>query len=81
MLVVDFQFAGQGLAAQDWKSRTPYLVALRNVMKSWAGFNALHDLNKHSQENILALEQALVRFYTQTFYNTFGRAASVPRCI
>ncbi|KDQ55339.1 hypothetical protein JAAARDRAFT_48729 [Jaapia argillacea MUCL 33604] len=73
-----------GLAADSWADRVPYLCALQDVMKSWQGDKptdmtiSLDPQGPNNESCVLALEQALARFYTQSFFNFFGRAASTP---
>lgn len=91
MHVADANYADQGLAAERHQDRAPYLVALKTVMQTWVNFNQaiqacqgvdLHvvkDASEYSQTEVLALEAALACFYTQSFFNFFGRAAIIPR--
>lgn len=90
LLIVDFSLVDQGLAAESWQDRVAYLVALNNVMKAWSGFEKVvqdsHGVNladkeagEFSEGEILAVEAALTRFYTQMFFDFFGRAAILPR--
>ena len=83
MLVANTELACRGLAAENWKERTPYIIALKNVMKTWRGFSGVGarwvDANSGSEEEIIALEVVIAKFYTQSFFDFFGRAAIVPR--
>ena len=88
----DFPFvtiptANVGLVANDWKERLPFVLALVNVMAHWEGSQpsafeiqsrAFEDF---TQDQALELEREAALFYTQTFYNYFGRAALIPHCI
>lgn len=90
-LVAPTEFSHQGLAAGTWRDRAPFIVAVKNVVCTWPGFHEVNercngvdlDENKgvdhYSESEIEAAELALATFYTQTFYDFFGRAAVIPR--
>ncbi|KAF4614093.1 hypothetical protein D9613_007477 [Agrocybe pediades] len=73
--------SGQGLSSNDWVARRPYIFALRDVIQGWDGWKYTPDVDYSSETSVLGLENVLLRFYAQKFYDTFGRAPSVPRCI
>jgi hypothetical protein len=84
LLVADLSLANQGLTAPSTAERAPYLLALRQLMKDWKG-NAPSQIGleekhveQYSEDELTALEQAVAKFYTQSFFNFFGRAAIVP---
>ena len=84
LLVPEVQHAAWGLAAPRWNHRIPYLLALWKVMKTWAscpegltGTVQQSELD-YTEKEILDLEHQLATFYTQSFFNVFGRAAIVP---
>lgn len=91
LLVLDFGLVDQGLAAENCTGRVTYLIALKNVMKSWRGFNEAVKRCRHvdlaankepgefSDAEVVAMDAALAQFYTQTFFDFFGRAAIIPR--
>jgi len=91
ILVVRTEFAHQGLAASSWMDRAPFIIAMKNVVRTWTGFekvlrgcgqvdlNANQDVAAYSESEINAMELALATFYTQSFYDFFGRAAVIPR--
>lgn len=84
-LVPELQHATQGLASVDWTDRLPILLRLRALMRDWTGHKSLpllapdlQTLDSYSEADVRALEDAAACFYTQTFYNFFGRAAIIP---
>ncbi|KDQ49339.1 hypothetical protein JAAARDRAFT_51795 [Jaapia argillacea MUCL 33604] len=83
-VVGDLPLLNVGLAARSWSERVPYLCVLQDVMKTWVGEHpadmsiVLHREGGNRESAVLALERALARFYTQSFFNFFGRAASTP---
>jgi hypothetical protein len=84
LLVPDINHSMNGLTATNWKYRIPYLLAFWKVLKTWADCpEALKNIvpkgeGDYAEEEILTLERQLAQFYTQSFFNTFGRAAVVP---
>jgi hypothetical protein len=85
LVAVDVQRANSGLQAHDWQERLPFLLALRALMRDWDGQKPtpllLPDLASHdmyTEVDVQQLEDHIARFYTQTFYNLFGRAAVIP---
>jgi hypothetical protein len=75
----------RGLASNNATERLPYLLQLAKLMSSWEGDKpaifALHERTLResiSLAQIADLERAVARFYCQTFYNYFGRAAQIP---
>lgn len=85
LLVADVEYGNKGLAAESWSDRVPYVLAMRDVMKTWSGqrpqeFSRVLSTRPEqpSEQVLLALESAVARFYTQMFFNHFGRAAIVP---
>jgi hypothetical protein len=85
LVVADVQWANFGLQAHDWRERLPFLLVLRALMRDWDGLKPtpilLPDLASHdmyTEPDVYQLEDCVARFYTQTFYRLFGRAAVVP---
>ena len=85
LIVVDAQRPNVGLQAHDWRERLPFLLALRALMRDWDGLKptpllqpdlASHDM--YTEAEVQQLEHHVARFYTQTFYRLFGRAAVIP---
>ncbi|KAJ7433778.1 hypothetical protein B0H11DRAFT_1939210 [Mycena galericulata] len=79
----DLRYAKQGLASQHWKEKLPFLLRLNAVMKSWAGYAASHIyiLDQYDAKGVSALEFRLARFYTQCFFESFGRPATIPMAL
>jgi hypothetical protein len=83
-LTVEFLRSNEGLAADDWYDRLPYVLALCRVMSSWvaskpAAFSIAEKgaLGTITEADFHRLEQAVASFYTQNFFDWFGRAAVV----
>ncbi|RDB26698.1 hypothetical protein Hypma_005260 [Hypsizygus marmoreus] len=85
LLVVDVGAGDRGLAAVSWKDRAHYLLAMLKVIRSWSECpsslvdGAEKGVEELSESVVLAMEEGLARFYTQSFFNHFARAAIVPR--
>ncbi|KAJ7904139.1 hypothetical protein B0H13DRAFT_2334695 [Mycena leptocephala] len=75
-----------GFAATNTHDRLPYILHLAGLMLDWkpcprpgkiqSAFQRLHPEWKLGEIN--ALEKAVAAYYTQCFYDLFGRAAVVP---
>ena len=85
LVVANVQRANSSLQAHDWRERLPFLLALRALMRDWDGLKPtpllLPDLASHdmyTEVDVGQLEDHIARFYTQTFYHLFGRAAVIP---
>ncbi|RDB18355.1 hypothetical protein Hypma_000415 [Hypsizygus marmoreus] len=84
LLVADVSSGDKGLAAPLAKDRAPYLLAMLNLVKTWVGCPLSltsiveRPLWRHSEADIISLENGLATFYTQSFFNYFSRAAIVP---
>ena len=76
--------ASRGLAFPAIRDRLPYLNALHRLMADWDGYTThhvgrLHILTQDAPDiELNHYENAITRFYTQTFYRYFGHAAIVP---
>jgi len=61
------------------------LTMFGRVMSKWAGWSGPsfnnNEYQKAKTEDIDELELFLFAFYSQTFFDTFGRAPTVPRRI
>lgn len=77
--------ADQGLAASNWKQKLPFLLRLNTVMESWAGYRetpiSVLAQGDYDERGVLDMEFTLARFYTQSFFECFGRAACVPMAL
>ena len=82
---VSVQNARRGLASPNMRDRLPYLNALRRVMFEWVGYHRQDYLARlplptvdTPEVELLYYEYALARYYTQTYFHYFGRAATIP---
>jgi len=72
------------LQAHDWRERLPFLLALKALMRDWDGLKPTPLLqpdlsyDMYTETDVQQLEDHVARFYTQTFYSLFGRAAVIP---
>lgn len=85
VLIVELPQATKGLASLDWLERLPILLILRTLMRDWRGQKPTSlllpdksSLDLYTEYDVHLLEDAVARFYTQTFFNFFGRAAVIP---
>ncbi|KAF8078229.1 hypothetical protein FPV67DRAFT_1403925 [Lyophyllum atratum] len=84
LLAVDFARASEGLGAEHWSDRATYLLAMLRVVKSWVDCPAsLREVEAkpaadYTEEEMVGMERELARFYAQSFFNYFARAAIVP---
>lgn len=73
-----------GLAADDIEERLIFILPLVRIMQSWKGNKPpIFDLAEKSYQEIprsqaTELEEVAVKYYSQQFFNYFGRAALVP---
>ena len=87
LLIPDINYSLDGLTATNWKHHIQYLLEFWNVLKTWAGCPEvlkniiLKNEGNYAEEEILTLECQLAQFYTQSFFNRFGRAAVILHCI
>jgi hypothetical protein len=88
LLVADVSSANQGLASPTLEGRAQYLLAMKQLMKGWGGNvpEVVHcppknPANGYSLQELAELEQAIAIFYTQSFFNHFGRAAILPHAL
>ena len=82
---VSVQNARRGLASPNVRDRLPYLNALRQVMFEWVDYHRYDHLARlptptvdTPEIELLYYEYALARYYTQTYFHYFGRAAIIP---
>ena len=75
LLVIDYEQANTGLGSVNWCERLPCLLALWKLIKDWDGIKAtpllLQDhtsLTDYSKVDVLQLEDAITRFYTDSFF-------------
>jgi hypothetical protein len=83
---VDMATAVEGFYSSDWRSHLPSLLQIALLMRAWSGdkpLPILHDqpLAEYSECDTAVLEDAVARFYTDTFFVFFGHAAVIPTCL
>lgn len=84
LLLVNTGLANVGLQSLDYRVRLPYLLGLKALLRDWDGLKptplVLPDFPSHdfTELEVRQLEDSIARFYTQSFYHFFGRAATVP---
>lgn len=81
--VVNMDTASRGFHSTDWCSRLPSLLRLAAIMRVWSGDKPLplledKPLLEYTERDTGVLEDAVARFYTDTFFIYFGRAAVIP---
>ncbi|KAJ7226465.1 hypothetical protein B0H12DRAFT_1240600 [Mycena haematopus] len=83
LFICDLEQANKGLADRDWKQRGLFLGRLNKVMESWEGYGTLRSssLVDDDEEGVSVLGFRLARFYTQSFFENFGRAPSIPMAL
>lgn len=93
LLAVRIEDANKGLADSLWSQRCQYILGLYHVMESWTGFHRYASgrytgiVASVSAKQVLSdkeaeqLEKLVAGFYTQSFFNFFGRAPILPRCL
>ncbi|KAF5371871.1 hypothetical protein D9615_009520 [Tricholomella constricta] len=82
LLVTPLSEANTGIASYDEEERCRYLLELQRLMRPWPGKkpDIFHvDSWRWSTGDVQALEAAIAKFYTQTFFNHFRRAPIIPR--
>ena len=80
---VDMGTSIEGIHSVDWQSRLPSLLRLATLMRVWSGDKPLpllqdKPLVEYTELDARVLEDAVARFYTDTFFIFFGRAAVIP---
>jgi hypothetical protein len=80
---VDMATSAEGLHSNDWQSRLPSLFRFATLMRVWPGDKPLpilqdKPLHEYTERDAGVLEDAVARFYTDTFFIFFGRAAVIP---
>lgn len=80
---VEMDVARAGLHSADWHTRLPSLLRLAMIMRVWSGDKPLpllqdKPLEDYTERDTGVLEDAVARFYTDSFFIHFGRAAVIP---
>ncbi|RDB20396.1 hypothetical protein Hypma_012500 [Hypsizygus marmoreus] len=73
-----------GLASSDWNVRRSFVDNLRKVMITWPALQSCRVPSGTVPDNeqaFLVFERNVTRFYCQSFYEVFGRAACLPHSI
>ena len=75
--------SAEGFRANDWQSRLPSLLRVATLMRVWPSDKPLpilqdKPLHEYTERDAGVLEDAVARFYTDTFFIFFGRAAVIP---
>jgi hypothetical protein len=85
LLMIDDQLANTRLGSSDWHERLPCLLMLRRLMRDWDGMKPtpllLQDfpsITDYVETDASQLEEAVARFYTDSFFRFFGRAPIIP---
>ncbi|KAJ7933995.1 hypothetical protein B0H13DRAFT_1591859 [Mycena leptocephala] len=86
LLGFDISESKLGFAAKNARDRLPYVLHLASLMLDWKLRPRAGEIESAFQQQapewniteIDALEQAVAGYYTQSFYDIFGRAAVVP---
>ncbi|KAK6988493.1 hypothetical protein R3P38DRAFT_3332029 [Favolaschia claudopus] len=87
LLPTDFCEGQRGLGAREPEDRLPYLLSMAHLMSSWSvpcqrpeGINTANarPMEEWNGHDVRQLERRVARYYTQSFYELFGRAAVVP---
>ncbi|KAJ6624651.1 hypothetical protein B0H10DRAFT_1942958 [Mycena sp. CBHHK59/15] len=75
----------RGLAARESMDRLPYLLCMAGLMRNWAvpcerpkQIDNAKGRTEWVAGSVRHLEQKVAEYYTQSFYELFGRAAVVP---
>lgn len=80
---VDMDTSTQGFRSSHWRTRLPSLLRLATLMRVWSGDKPLplvqdKSLGEYTELDTGVLEDAVARFYTDSFFIFFGRAAVIP---
>lgn len=69
-----------GLGARDITKRKPFISAFYTFLAAWPGATSFKIFPSVllADDNLHEAEEATSRFYCQTFFDYFGRAASIP---
>ncbi|KAJ7437734.1 hypothetical protein FB451DRAFT_1416636 [Mycena latifolia] len=88
LIGMDFRESQRGLAAREVMDHLPYLLCMAGLMCDWSvpcerpkQIDAAKGRTEWVATAVRHLEQKLAQYYTQSFYELFGRAAVVPMCL
>jgi hypothetical protein len=84
-VALQWPMSSEGVAASTAASRAKWILSMKSVMKGWPGSSEVEELqierNEPAQfaaEELERLEEAVARFYCQSFFNIFGRPPIIP---
>ena len=80
---IDMDVSRQGFRCSHWQTRLPSLRRLASLMRDWSGDKPLpimqeKPFGEYDERETRVLEDAVARFYTDSFFIFFGRAAVIP---
>ncbi|KAJ7019189.1 hypothetical protein C8F04DRAFT_1276569 [Mycena alexandri] len=85
LIGMDIRESQRGLAALEAMERLPYLLCMAGLMRDWSvpckrpkEIDNARGHTEWSSSSIRHLEKKVATYYTQSFYELFGRAAVVP---
>jgi len=85
LFVADVWQGNSGLGSGDWHQRLPCLLILQRLMREWEGLKPtpllLRDhtsLTGYLEADVLQLEDAIAKFYTDSFFWFFSCASATP---
>ncbi|KAJ7046285.1 hypothetical protein C8F04DRAFT_1173228 [Mycena alexandri] len=85
LIGIDLHESQRELAALETDDRLPHLLCIARLMHDWTvpcerpkEIDDVRGRTALSPGDVYALEGAVARYYTQSFYELFGRAAVVP---
>ncbi|KAJ7136744.1 hypothetical protein C8R44DRAFT_868865 [Mycena epipterygia] len=85
LIGLDFRESQRGLAALGAMNRLPYLLCTARIMRDWSvpcerpkEIDTAKGRTEWDSDAVRLLEQKVALYYTQSFYDLFGRAAVVP---
>ncbi|KAJ7107471.1 hypothetical protein C8R44DRAFT_885477 [Mycena epipterygia] len=85
LIGMDFNESQRGFAARETDERLPHLLCMAGFMRDWSvpcerpkEIDNAKGRTQWSADSIHSLESAITKYYTESFYELFGRAAVVP---
>ncbi|KAJ7096452.1 hypothetical protein C8R44DRAFT_889760 [Mycena epipterygia] len=88
LIGMDFRESQRGLASHEPMTRLPYLLCMAGLMRDWSvpceqpkQIDSAKGRTEWTGSSVRHLEQKVAQYYTQSFYELFGRAAVVPMCL
>ena len=83
LYTVDFDRASLGLVALDVRQQAPYFIRLYDLMKDWKnnepiGSVLAKEISMCTDSELGDFEVRLAQYYTQIYYEFFGRACTLP---